>query len=93
MTISLQEMTVQEKFERVHEILGKLEEIKKSPMKYALLDLVDFLEKDADKISKLVDDIEYDVKDFVPTRYSDSPDETLILREEHNQAIRAAVGM
>lgn len=62
--------TAGEKFAEVQALLGKLEDMKKRPFRYALTDLNDWMNTDLDKVSNLLDEIEYDVKDYVLTRYS-----------------------
>ncbi len=64
-------MTVGDKFEKVRDKLRMLEGCRERQMKYAVPDLMEWLAKDLEQVWNILDELEYDVKDFVQTRYSD----------------------
>lgn len=80
-------MTVGEKFQEVQELIGKISDIYDRPMKYALDDLKS-LKRDAERLSSLMDEIEYEVKDYVPTKYTQPDDYAQVeLHQELKEAI------
>lgn len=51
-----------ERFDAIGDMLRKLYDIRKSPIKYALSDLSDWLEWDLEKVMVQLDELQYDVE-------------------------------
>lgn len=55
--------TINQRFEEINDLMRKLYDIRKSPIKYALSDLSDWLEYDLDRALTMLDELQADVEE------------------------------